>query len=167
MTFIYRLWGGLKTSWRVRCSEQCHKVQFEATNQWYIPGDTLDPVLLQLFINDLNEGAECTLSKFADDTRLGGVGDTPAGHAAIQRDLNRLEKWAYRNLMGFSRRIVKSCTRGGSKPCTSICWGLSSWKATCQKRTWGPLQQRRWMVSGAALGRSVSNRSREVMLSPA
>ena len=33
------------------------------------------------------------LNKCAGDTKLGAVADTPEGPAAIQRDLNRLEKW--------------------------------------------------------------------------
>ncbi|GAB0177588.1 mitochondrial enolase superfamily member 1 [Grus japonensis] len=67
----------------------------------------LGTVLLNIFINDLDDGAGCTLSKFADDAKLGRVADMPKGHAAIQRDLNKLEKWADRNLVKFNKGKCK------------------------------------------------------------
>ncbi|PKU45131.1 rna-directed dna polymerase from mobile element jockey-like [Limosa lapponica baueri] len=69
----------------------------------------LGPPLGVLFntFNDLDYGAECTLSKFADDTKLGGVADMPEGCAAIQRDLDRLEKWGDWNLMKINRGNCK------------------------------------------------------------
>lgn len=35
------------------------------------------PLLFSIFINDLDKGAECTLSKFMEVTKQGGAADAP------------------------------------------------------------------------------------------
>jgi len=54
-------------------------------------GSLLSAALFNFFINDLDEELECTLSKFADNTKLGGVADTLECYAATQQDLGRLK----------------------------------------------------------------------------
>ena len=50
-----------------------------------------------------NEGIESTLCRHADDTKLGGVADTPEGSTNRQRDMDRLERWMERNPMRFTK----------------------------------------------------------------
>lgn len=46
-------------------------------------------------------------TKFADDTKLCGVVDMLERWDAILRNLDRLERWAYANLMSFSKAKCK------------------------------------------------------------
>lgn len=52
-------------------------------------GVSLGSVLFNIFVNNLDDVAECTLGKFADETKLGGVVNTQGDCAVIQRNLKQ------------------------------------------------------------------------------
>ena len=97
----------------------------------------LGPILFNIFINDVDDGTEYTLSMFADETIRGGVADTRDGCVSVQRDLGRPEKWSDKNLSKFNKRECKVLNPGRNN---SVQWyrqGANGWKAAWQRRTLG------------------------------
>lgn len=54
-------------------------------------------------VNRLDSGMECTLSQFVDNAKLHGTVSTLEGRDVIQRDLDRLERWACMVLTKFNK----------------------------------------------------------------
>ncbi|RMC00560.1 hypothetical protein DUI87_23176 [Hirundo rustica rustica] len=76
------------------------------------------PVSFNIFINDRKK-IKCTPSKFADDTKLSGAVEAPEEQDAIQKGLDKLKKWVYRNVKSFNKTKCWCCTWLGAIPCTA------------------------------------------------
>ena len=79
-------------------------------------GLVFELALFNIFVDSADSGIECTLRKLADNTKLCGAVSMLEGRDAIQRDLDRLERWARVNLMKFNKAEGKVLHMGQGNP---------------------------------------------------
>ena len=101
-------------------------------------------VLFNIFISDPDSGIGCTLSKFADDYKLR---DNRKKRDSVQRDLDRLEMWANKNLMVFDKAKCKVLSLDQGNPRYVYKLGEELIESSCVEKVMGVLVDKKLGMS--------------------
>ena len=77
-------------------------------------GSVLGPILFIAYVNDIDEGLTCKISKFADDTKITGRVTSRAEKLQLQSDLDQLVNWSNKWQMKFNLDKCKVLHIGSS-----------------------------------------------------
>ena len=80
-------------------------------------GSVLGPLLFLIYINDLDRGLDCKVSKFADDTKIACSVRNIDGCIKVQQNIDKLVGWADKWQMNFNNKKCKVLHVGYSNKC--------------------------------------------------
>ncbi|KAJ7421939.1 hypothetical protein BTVI_16125 [Pitangus sulphuratus] len=99
-----------------------------------LQGSTLGSVLFSIFTNDSDMGLEGILSKFAEETKVGGAVNSVKGREALQRDLDKLEDWTFTNHRKFNKGKCQILYLGWGNPGYKYRLGNEMLKSSARER---------------------------------
>ncbi|PKU37804.1 rna-directed dna polymerase from mobile element jockey-like [Limosa lapponica baueri] len=125
----------------------------------------------------MDSGTECTLSKFANDAKLCRAVNKLEGKDVIQRDQDRLERWACVTFMKFNKAKCKNLHLGHGNPKHKYKLGRDWIESSAEKEDFGVFVDDKFNITHyraleaqkadcilGCIKRSVASRLREVIL---